>query len=155
MNGPMRYGKWLGDGLVAVTGTDESAAIDANNQMVASGSPAGLAIVDTRDWTIRMLDRGANAVVPTDGLLLATGSSWTTQSNKPTGMGLAAYGSDRALRFRLFAGAAAWVGVVSGGRAYVYRNGGETASVVDLASGEVVGKRSGRLPYPLLADGPS
>jgi hypothetical protein len=155
MNGPMRHGQWLGDGLVAVTGMDESAAIDANNQFVGSGSPAGLAIVDTRDWTIRMLDRGANAVVPTDGLLLATGNSWSSQSQETKGMGLAAYGSDRSLRFRLFAGASIWVGVVSAGRAYVYLNGGETASVVHLASGEVIGKRKGPLPYPLLADGPN
>jgi hypothetical protein len=155
LNGPMRYGQWLGDGLVAVTGTDETARLDANNQFAASGSPAGLAIVDTRDWTIRMLDRGADAVLPTEGLLLATGRSWSSLSNDPTGMGLAAYGSDRSLRFKLFAGRPAWVGVVSGGRAYVYLDGSETASVVHLASGEIIGKRKGPLPYPLLRDGPN
>jgi hypothetical protein len=155
VNGPMRYGQWLGDGLVAVTGTDESAAIDANNQFVGSGSPSGLAIVDTRNWTIRMLDRGADAAYPTDGFLLATGRSWSSLSNDPTGMGLAAYGPDRSLRYKLFAGRSAWVGVVSGGRAYVYLDGSETASVVHLASGEVIGKRKGPLPYPLLRDGPN
>jgi hypothetical protein len=155
LNGPLRHGQWLGDGFVAVTGTDETAAIDANHQFVGSASPAGLAIVDTRDWTIRMLDRGADAAFPTEGLLLATGSSWSSLSQKPTGMGLAAYGPDRSARFKLFGGASAWVGVISGGRAYVYLNGTEIASVVHLASGEVIGKRKGPLPYPLLTDGPN
>src|SRR5919199_999781 len=64
LNGPQWRGLWLGDGLLAVTGTEETASTDANNQLVGSAAPAGLAIVDTRDWTIRMLDRGADTVTP-------------------------------------------------------------------------------------------
>ena len=155
LNGPQWRGLWLGDGLLAVTGTEETASTDANNQLVGSAAPAGLAIVDTRDWTIRMLDRGADTVTPAEGLLLATGRRWSSTEQRASGMGLAAYGPDRSLRFRLFAGASSWVLAVSMGRAYVQDPGNEhRALVVDLASGKVVGTRSSPVPTPLLADGP-
>jgi hypothetical protein len=155
INGPEWRGVWLGDGYVAVTGTEESVSTDSNNQFVASGAPAGLAIVDTRDWTIRMLDRGADTVTPVEGLLLATGRRWNSNERQATGMGLAAYGTDRSLRFKLFPGTSSWVAAVSMGRAYVTGAGAERkAVIVDLASGKVVGTRPDRVPTPILADGP-
>jgi hypothetical protein len=155
MNGPRWRGRWLGDGFFAVTGYEESASKDKNDNFVASGTPAGLAIVDTRDWTIRMLDRGADTVTPVEGLLLATGQRWSSTEQQATGMGLAAYGADRSLRFKLFAGNASWVSAVSMGRAYVTGPSGQRkAVIVDLASGKVVGTRAAPVPTPLLADGP-
>jgi hypothetical protein len=156
LNGPRRIGRWLGDGLLAVTGTDEVAHADADGRMTLSGSPAGLAIVDVRDWTIETLDRGADAVTAAEGLLLATGSSYSSGDRETHGMGLAAYGPDRKLRFRLFQGTSSWVQAVLAGRAYVGRSGsGSLAAVVDLASGRVVEQRDVNLvPTPLLVDGP-
>jgi hypothetical protein len=155
MNGPRWSGRWLGDGLIAVAGTEETASKDANNQFVAGASPLGLAIVDTHDWTIRMLDRGADTVTQAEGLLLATGTRWSSTERKTTGMGLAAYGADRSLRFRLFDGTSSWVAAVSSGRAYVSGPRGQhTLVVVDLASGKAVGTRPDPVPTPILADGP-
>ena len=155
LNGPHRRGLWLGDGLVAVTGTDETASVDASNRFTGGSAPAGLAVVDTRDWTIETIDPGADSVTPADGLLLVTGRRWTSGVEKPTGMGLAAYGPDRALRFKLFSGSSSWVLAASGRRAYVTPREGETMlSVVDLDSGSVVGERLAPVPMPLLGDGP-
>ena len=154
-NGPRRSAKWLGDGLIAVTGTNESAAKDSNGGIKMSMAPAGLAIVDTRDWTIRALDPGADAVVPVDGLLLATGSRWSSAEPDQTGMGVAAYGPDRTMRFHLFAGRAAWIAAALAGRAYVgfsSSNGAGGTQVVDLESGQVVGERSSDLPTPIFGD---
>jgi len=157
VNGPERQATWLGDGLLALTGTDQRAAKASNGGVEMSGTPAGLAIVDTRDWSIRALDPGADWVVPVDGLLLAGGSRWTSEGGEPTGMGLAAYGSDRSLRFRLFGGHAVWVSTALAGRAYVSlqtSSGTSPVEVVDLASGKVVEERPSPVPTPLLGDAP-
>lgn len=154
-NGPHRIGTWLGDGLVAVTGTDEQASRISNGEMNMSVTPSGLAIVDTRDWTIRTLDRGADAVMPVDGLLLATGSRWSSDGSDPKGMGLAAYGADRKLRFHVLDGRSTGLAAAMGGRAYVYVNaqdGISTVDVVDLADGRIVGEHSPDLPTLLLGD---
>jgi hypothetical protein len=156
MQGPMRTAQWIGDGFLAVTGQDEQLGVGSNGERVLSDTPAGLAVVDTRDWTIATLDPGANAVKAASGLLLATGSTWSSTGDQVNAIGLVAYGTDRSRRFRLFPGAQAWVDFVLGGRAYVDEgvpNVTRTA-VVDLASGKVVGERSGPSPLPLLGDGP-
>jgi len=147
MNGTAWNGIALGNGFVAVTGTVARAVVNGSTEQMSS-SPAGLAIVDVRNWTIRTLDRGADAVAVADGLLLATGRSWTSTEQRSTGMGLAAYGSDLKLRFRLFAGDSAWVEQTWGGRAYVQRDGKTT--VVELATGRVVEERAGPTPMVLL-----
>ena len=157
VNGPRRAATWLGDGLLALTGSDEQVVKRSDSQMEMTSTPAGLAIVDTRDWTIRELDPGADAVNAVDGLLLATGSRWTSNEQQPTGMGLAVYGSDRSLRFRLLAGQSVWVNTALAGRAYVsistFSNS-PTVEVVDLASGQVVEERQSPVPTPLLGDAP-
>lgn len=72
------------------------------------------------------------------------------------GIGVVGYGTDRSRRFGLFPGAPVWVDFVLAGRAYVDegRTDIQRTAVVDLASGKVVAERSGRLPVPLVADGP-
>lgn len=147
LNGTTWNGVALGNGFVAVTGTTEHAVINGSSEQMSS-SPAGLAILDVRNWTIRTVDRGADSVSVTDGLLLATGRSWTSTEQRSTGMGLAAYGSDLAQRFHLFAGDSAWVQQTWDGRAYVERGGNTT--VVELATGRVVEQRSGPTPMVLV-----
>jgi hypothetical protein len=156
MTGPVRTAQWLGDGLIAVTGHDEQFAAGSGGQGVLSDTPAGLAVIDTHDWTVATLDAGANAVKVANGMLLATGSTWSSTGDQVAAIGLVAYGADRSRRFRLFPGAQAWVDFVLGGRAYVDEGvpNATRIGVVDLASGKVVAERSGRLPLPLLADGP-
>ena len=117
--------------------------------------PAGLAILDTRDWTVSALDPGADSVTTADGFLLATGSRWSSEQQEPTGMGVAAYGADRALRFRLFGGRSVWVEAALGGRAYVSVNsadGARAVNVVDLETGQVVAERTSDVPMPILGD---
>jgi hypothetical protein len=147
MNGTTWNGVALGNGFVAVTGTTERAVLNGGSEQMSS-SPAGLAIVDIRNWTIRTLDRGADSVAVSDGLLLATGRSWTSTEQRTNGMGLAAYGSDRKLRFHLFAGGSAWVQQTWHGRAYVGVDG--KTAVVELATGRVVEQRAGEAPLLLL-----
>ena len=95
------------------------------------------------------------AVEPRECVLLTTGRRLALGQQTPTGMGLAAYGADRSLRFRLFQGASSWVVRAIGGRAYVESGiGQESVAVVDLGSGAVLDQRRGPLPTPLLDDAP-
>jgi hypothetical protein len=114
----------------------------------SAGRPAGVQIVDTKRWTVRTLDPGGSTVVVADGTLLVTGGSFRTTDRATTwtGMGLVAYGADGARRFQLFARQRAYVSCVSGGRGYV-SVGDAAASIVDLASGQLVGSAPRSLPY--------
>ena len=104
--------------------------------------------MDTKRWTVRTLDPGGESVVVADGMLLVTGGTFrsTTAGTTSSGIGLSAYGSDRVRRFQILAGQRVYLSQVSGGRAYVYPNGGAPV-VVDLASGQVVGPAPRDLPY--------
>jgi len=151
MSGPRLTARWLGDGLLALAGSDES-AVQEGGRLRVSAWPLGLRIVDTRDWTVRMLDPGADAIAVADGLLLATGSSWSSESQAQTGMGVAVYGADRTRRFHLLPGQAVWIGFVYRRRAYVSLAGESALRIFDLASGRIVGSRSAESPWPLLGD---
>jgi hypothetical protein len=141
------HGLSFGNGFAALTGTVERAVVNGNAEQMSS-SPAGLAIVDVRNWTIRTLDRGADDVAVDDGLLLVTGRTWSSTEQRTTGMGLAAYGSDTKLRFHLFEGGSAWVQQTWNGRAYVLVDG--DTNVVELATGRLVERRTGTTPSLLL-----
>jgi hypothetical protein len=153
IEGPTRAARWLGGGLVAVSGMDYATWRDSESRLQMRSTPAGLALVDTRSWRARTIDRGASAASFAEGLLLATGSACELEGDRCTGMGLAAYGLDGERRFRLFEGKSVWVWPVFRGRAYVGGMGeGEPMRVVELASGRIVGERREPLPWLLLGD---
>jgi hypothetical protein len=126
-SGPFRSARWLGGGLLAVSGSDDD-------------RPAGLLLVDTRSWTMRTVDPGASSFVVAGKLLLAMGSD-----------GLAAYTHDGETQFRLFEGEQAWVARVHDGLAFVGTR--EKLRIVDLAAGRVIGERADPLPELLVGAG--
>lgn len=144
VSGHAREVRWLGGGLLALSGTDTEAG---------RTQPAGLLLVDTGDWKVRTLDRNAMTFQVGDDALLAMGSSWDAAAGRPTGMGLAAYGFDGGKRFQLFDGQQAWVARVYGGKAYVGVSGQDELHIVDLTSGSVVATRPQQLPWLLLGGG--
>jgi hypothetical protein len=152
--GPYRQALWLGDGLIAVTGSDISQQRDQNGQPVGVSTPAGLAIVDTHDWTIRVLDHDVGWATVANRLLLAGGvAPWHAGDQQPKGIGLVAYGADGTRKFALFPGSVITVWMALAGRAYV-QAAAPKLSIVDLTSGRVIGKQPQPLPMPLVADTP-
>lgn len=145
--GAIREARWLGSGLLAVTGEQLSAAAGEQRS-----EPAGLVVIDTKTWSVRTVDPRATAVVVWRDLLLATAPSPT--SGGAAGFGLAAYGFDGSLRFRLLEDKAVWGVTVDGTLADVgvAGTGGKPAPlvVVDLTTGAVVGERSQSQPLPIL-----
>jgi hypothetical protein len=132
--GTERNAAWVGDHLVAVSGQDESPVNGHDDEQTA---PAGLALVDIRDWSMRMLDERASDFSFSAGTLLAYGISGKSASQESIGMGLTAYGLDGEERFHLFGGEPIYFLQTAGQLAYVWLDG-ESPVAVDLRSGIVV-----------------
>jgi hypothetical protein len=127
--GSTRTARWIGSTTIALTG--DEAWFDGTAQHSA---PAGLALIDTRDWSTRTLDTDTSDIsIPPygngcgicSGILLAYG-----------GNGFAGYGFDGTQRFRLFQGTAMRPTFVAG--SYAYLGSGTHFTIVDTFTGTVV-----------------
>ena len=67
IQGPIRQALWLKSGLVAVTGADHTVSDD--RQVIRD--PAGLSLIDTKDWSVRMINERVDWVLPAGDRLLA------------------------------------------------------------------------------------
>jgi hypothetical protein len=159
IDGPTLSARWLGDGLLAVAGTSYQATIgkDAETQ---SATPLGLRVLDVRTWTQRTIDAGAEGFAVGNGALLAYGvrSQWsTTTSQTVSGMGVAAYGPDGSMRFRVLPTVPVESMQVNGSRAYGWVFDAANPwhlVVIDVASGAVENEvRLARPTRLLLGDG--
>ena len=134
--GTERQAAWVGDHFVAVTGQDHRLV---NGQDEQETTPAGLTLVDVRDWSLRMLDERASQFSVAAGTLLAYGISGSSATEETIGMGLTAYALDGEERFHLFGDEPIYFVETAGPLAYVWRDGASPV-VVDLRSGSVVGR---------------
>ena len=155
VSGSTRSARWLGGGLLAVTGTDEDLVEVPRGERQIRIRAAGLSLVDARNWSIRTIDPGAAEVQVVGDLLLATGSSFDPATRKGDAIGLVAYGFDGRKRFRLFDSRGVWVRQVYAGRAYVdvplLKPPWSALRAVDLdARSRIRGERAGSLPWLLL-----
>lgn len=157
VNGPYRSARWLGDGLLAVFGSDYAAVKRSGGTVAFSLRPAGVGIVDTRDWSVQPLDPRADFAIVADGLLLATGGTVALDGaggDRRTYAGLAAWGADRSLRWRLGDGTPRSVVAAYGSLAVVTGGDRDPALLVDLRTGGVVRSLGpATVPRLLLGDG--
>ncbi|HEU0304775.1 MAG TPA: hypothetical protein VFR32_09355 [Gaiellaceae bacterium] len=147
-----RKARWLGDGLLAVSGWDLYESVDVPGRIQTRSEPAGLTLVDTRTSRFRMLDERTDSFRFVNRLLLATGNRWDSATGRTVGMGVAGYVLDGSKRFHLFEGKAAWLAEAYAGRAYVFL-GGKRYPIVDLDRGVAVGERRNPPAHLLLDDG--
>jgi hypothetical protein len=129
--GPEREAVWVGEHLVAVFGQDTHQTAKGDEQT----TPAGLALIDVRRWTKRILDEHASQSSFSAGTLLAYGTTWTDATHE-RGMGLTGYGLDGRERFHLFENEPIYFLETAGPYAYVWR-GRQSPVAVDLRSGKV------------------
>jgi hypothetical protein len=127
LDGPDRNAVWLPNGLVAVSG----------NQYVQDGdevdvTPAGLALIDPGDWSVRRLSDEPGWATFRDGALLA--SAWREGSNEQT---LVVFDPDGTRRFTL-AREDADLSQTHAGLLYATTSGGTRFEIVDLQTGETV-----------------
>jgi hypothetical protein len=131
-----RQAVWLGDGLLAVAGTD----YDRLRRV-----PAGLELVDVRAGTLRRLEDRASFVLTAGGLLLAAGAANDGRGGAWSGMGVAAYTPDGEELWRALGGEpVSWL-QTAGGYAYVDAPN-PPVRVIDLGTGAVRKVRT-RIPF--------
>jgi hypothetical protein len=146
LNGPVREAQWLGDGLIAVWGSNQT-AVKTKSGAVYSGTPAGVFALDTRSWKVRTLDAGANYAVVGDGMLLTSGGTWSS-TGKHSSNGIGAYGPDGMQHWRLGLGADRWISGIYGSRVVLGRSGNRY-DVLDLQTGSIV-RADLAAPFPQL-----
>jgi len=134
-DGPERNAVWLPSGLVAVSGSHYVA--DGDRMDV---TPAGLALIDPGDWSVRRLSDEPNWVSIRGDALLA--SSWKENSNE---QGVIVFDADGEERFSLTRRAAD-LSQASGGLLYVATANGSRYELVDLVTGETVGRAAPKRP---------
>jgi hypothetical protein len=123
-NGSYRTARWTMSGTVAVTGADTT--FDGTTERT---TPAGLTLLDTRDWSARTVDADTTdlAYSPLTDVLLAYGRN-----------GLARYGTDGTQRFRLNTVAAMNPRFEAGTYVYLMARNATHFTIVDAWAGRVM-----------------
>jgi hypothetical protein len=128
VSGPSRYARWLGDGLVAVSGYDDETYVDASGWHY-EGTPAGLKLIDTDDWSTRTIDEETSSFSFVAGTLVALNDGGVIRG----------YAIDGTRRFTLRGERPIGIVWTSRRYAYVFRTD-NSAAVVDASSGRVLGR---------------
>ncbi len=84
IEGPIRQALWLPSGLVAVSGADYT--VSDEHEVIPE--PAGLSLIDTSDWSVRMVNERVDGMRLAGGRLLAF-EPWC--AGDPGSFGFAAY----------------------------------------------------------------
>jgi hypothetical protein len=142
-DGPARRALWLGEGLLAVAGHDAQAS---NTRQGAREvlRPSGLELIDTRTWTVRMLDPRTSGILLAGGRLFAISYRYDSDDGEPEGYGLTIYGPGDRRPVHLMGSDEVWDVQVHGDLAYVHRGSGY--SVVDLPANRVLRHEQRDLP---------
>lgn len=130
---------WLGGGRLAVTGARYS-GVDPATRLIRS-QPLGLALVDTRTWTRRVVQPDVSFFTRTGRWLVA----WDAQDVRWFDLA----GRERGRLERL--GEQALDVAVAGDRALVGGYDGRPSRLVDLRSGRILGRAPGPPPLLLVA----
>ena len=169
VHGPVRMAAWLGDGLLAAWGQDETEPVVRGQTVEQWLRPAGLQLIDTRTWRATVIDPDALGAVWAGDRLLAfgrlVGPPVGPDADKPThrAYGLTVFGPGDRRPVHLFGTRQVTWLEVSGGRAYVdltpsterYVGRDPMATdrvvgVVDLRTARVEAEWRGRLPELLV-----
>lgn len=127
--GPVREARWLGDGVVAVSG------FDARGERPSRA--AGLRLIDTRKWIVRDVDEQAAAFALARGVILAYGCCFRTGGK---GLGLTAYDLEGRRLWHLFGRTPIHAVQTTDGRAYVRLQvaARPRIAVVDVRAGKII-----------------
>jgi hypothetical protein len=169
VHGPVRIAAWLGDGLLAAWGQDESEPVARAQTVEQWLRPAGLQLVDTRTWRATTIHPDASGAVWAGGRLLAFGRLLGPPADPDADgpfqrtYGLTVFGPGDRRPVHLFGTRQVTWLEVSGGRAYVdltpsaERYAGRdpmatdrVVGVVNLETARVEAEWRGRLPELLV-----
>lgn len=137
VDGPWRNAAWVGDGIFAVSGEDYTS--EGGERHYAD--PAGISLIDTRDWSVRRIDGDAVNVVATEHAIVGHGGF---EHGGVTGYDL---GGDK--RFKLLPETPVWLQVV-GGYVYAVQENSRTFTIIDPSLGRIVGTAKTQEPLTLV-----
>jgi hypothetical protein len=150
LEGPIREAVWLGSGTLAVWGRNDHVELNGDQRRLWQ-EPAGVSLIDTHDWTVRVLDHGATSATIADETLLTFSWLWDSRRDRLDGTGLSAFGPDGSQRFHVLQSRPIYNVQALGRRAFVWGAGARSAySVVDLRRGRVLRSFRGEPPRLLL-----
>lgn len=155
IEGPTRYARWVGEEVLAISGTDYALERDAKGNEIEIGTPVGVRLIDTRSWRSHMLSAGSSGFAVAPGLVIAQGGRWDSQQERTIGPGILAFGLNGDERWRLDQPTSGWLdahGAFDYGYLWVAEG---RMRVVDLTSGATLRtiKRNEQLnPWPQLLD---
>jgi hypothetical protein len=127
VTGPSRHARWLGAGLVAVSGYDDETYVDASGWHY-EGTPAGLKLIDTRDWSVRTIDDKTSEFSLAAGTLVAVNENGAVRG----------YSFDGGKMFALEREQPIGIIFTAGRYAYVFKTD-NSAAVIDVRSGQILG----------------
>ncbi len=151
IDGPVRQARWLGNGVLAVSGFDYSTVGEGQAQHVVA-KPAGVELVDTGSWHAQMLSGASSDASVAAGLVIAGGGSWDESSQVTSGPGLIAFAPDGGKRWTLHPGEERSLYDSAASIGYVWLSDGKM-EVVDLVSGtvlETLERNESANPWPRL-----
>jgi hypothetical protein len=148
-DGPARSALWLGEGLLAVAGLDAEASNTKEGAREVQ-RPSGLELIDTRSWTVRMLDPHTSGIMLAGGRLFATAYRYDSNDGEPKGHGLTIYGPGDRRPVHLMGSDLVWDVQVHDDLAYARRGSGY--SVIDLRANRVLRHEQRELPAFLEPD---
>jgi hypothetical protein len=148
-SGFTRHVRWLGNGLLAVSGADYRTFTDAAGREQQVTTPSGVRLIDTRTWRVDMVDARASQFAVSRDSILVSGTQWSSVTQTRTGMGVSAYTLEGKLRFHVLDDALVpWVQVADG-YAYVTLDQ-DLVHILDVHSGQFVATVRRPLPHLLV-----
>jgi hypothetical protein len=137
VDGPWREGAWVGDGLFAVSGEDYTSEGGEHHY----AEPAGISLVDTRDWSVRQIDEDSVDLVITESAIVGHGGYEFG--------GVTGYDKGGERRFAVLPDTPVWLQVV-GGYVYAVHESSKRFTIIDPARGRVVGMAKTERPLMLV-----
>jgi hypothetical protein len=146
--GSTRTVQWVQPGVLAVSGRDDHASVDAEGRVRMDVHLLGVELVSTKDWTAKMVDPDGQGVSIGADAMLVTPWKWDSTRQRYLGSGATIYGLDGTKRAHVL-GKRGVSGIVVGRRAFV-TVGGASYSIVSTTTGKILRTVRHSPPYPLV-----
>jgi hypothetical protein len=147
-DGSTRTVSWVRDGVLAFSGRDDHSTVNAEGLVSTDPRPIGVRLVDTKDWSAKMVDRAGDWVSIGADAMLVTPWTWDSARQRYLGGGATIYGLDGVKRAHVL-GKRFLSGIVVGRRAFVVGNA-PSYSVVSTKTGKILRRVRHVLPQPLV-----
>jgi hypothetical protein len=128
---------WLGDGMLALFG-DRTVPIVEGDTHHEVGKALGFRLVDTADWSVRMVDDEVISMERSRDMLLAWGHLWSSVTRQYSGIGLRAYDLEGERLFHVLGNQRVETASIVGATALAKLADQQGTVAVDVAGGRVL-----------------